>query len=335
MTRRPRALLAMSEKSRTLLFDAPSLARLEHLLEVRTDRAVTDYADLEDDALAEVEYIIGGWGAPFLDKAALDRMPRLRAFVHTAGTVKEFVAPEAWARPVIVTSAVEANAKPVAEFTLAAILLSGKRFIDVARHFGQTRKVVNPTWRWPDIGNYGKTVGIIGASRVGRRVVELLRPFDYRVLLSDPTIDAQTAAALGAELVDLDTLMRESDIVSVHAPRLPSTIGMVNAERLALMRPGSTLINTARGALVDHGALIDRLSEGSLTAILDVTEPEHLPEDSPLWTLPNAILTPHIAGSLGTELRRLVASALGEIQLLVEGQEPSNPVPAESLSTIA
>ena len=136
---------------------------------------------------------------------------------------------------------------------------------------------------------------------------------------------------MGVELVDLDALCARSDVVSLHAPALPSTRQMIGAERLARMRAGATLINTARGALVDHDALIRELTSGRLCAILDHTTPEILPDDSPLYELPNVLVTPHIAGSLGTELHRMGDSAVREVVRFVSGRPFHHPIGYDEL----
>jgi len=126
---------------------------------------------------------------------------------------------------------------------------------------------------FPEIGNYRYTIGIVGASRIGRRVIDLLRPFDLEVVVSDPYLGQSEARELGVGLADLDDLLRASHIVSLHAPSLPSTRHLIDRRRLGLMRDGATLINTARGALIDQAALTEELVAGRINAILDVTEP--------------------------------------------------------------
>ena len=185
------------------------------------------------------------------------------------------------------------------------------------------------------VGNHGRTVGVIGASRIGRRVIELLRPFDLEVYLFDPYVDAPTAAELGVRLVDLDTLLRTCDIVSVHAPANPQTHRLVGPEQLALMRDGATLINTARGELVDTDALIKHLEAGRLYAVLDVTEPEPLPTGSPLWELPNVFLTPHIAGSHGNELARMGDCIIDELERILDGRPFAHAIVASDLDRVA
>lgn len=263
--------------------------------------------------LADVECIITGWGSPVLDVRRLDRMPRLRAIAHSAGSVKPVVDDDVWARGIVVTTSAAANAVPVAEFAVAMIVLAAKRAFATASALAASDGApVDVEGSWPVIGMHGITVGVVGASRVGRAVVERLRDHDVRVLVSDPYLDAAEAASLGVTAVDLDTLAAASDIVTLHAPLLPSTRNLVDRHVLGLMRPGATLVNTARGGIVDQEALADRLDRGDLAAVLDVTEPEVLPAGARLRSTPNTFITPHIAGSLGNELRRLAGNAVRE-----------------------
>jgi phosphoglycerate dehydrogenase-like enzyme len=246
--------------------------------------------------------------------------------------VKEVVTDALWQRGVAVTTAAAANAVPVAEFTLSAILLANKGvFVARERLRGDERRVRRPR----PLGNAGKRVGLIGASRIGRRVVELLAPFDLEVAVTDPHLTPEEADRLGVVLVPLDELLRTSAVVSVHAPELPSTRHLVGAAELALMADGATLVNTARGSLVDTEALVAELATGRLSAILDVTDPEPLPADHPLLALPNAFVTPHVAGALGSELAALTDLALDEIDRFARGLPPLHPVHREDLDRIA
>jgi phosphoglycerate dehydrogenase-like enzyme len=332
---RPAALFALGAHHLPDLFPPRSMQRLQRL--VRIDETVVAErfdTDAIRTALAATEFLITGWGCPPITAAVLDAAPRLRAILHTAGSVKAHVTPECWERGLAVTSAAAANAVPVAEYTLAAILFAGKDVFGLrdryhtARHFtlGEVQT---------GVGNYGRTVGVIGASRIGRRVIELLRPFDLDVYLFDPYVDAVTAADLGVRLVDLDTLLRTCDIVTVHAPANPQTHRLVGAERLALMRDGATLINTARGGLVDTDALIKHLQAGRLYAVLDVTEPEPPPADSALWELPNVFLTPHIAGSHGNELARMGDCIIDELERILDGRPFAHAIVASDLDRVA
>lgn len=282
--------------------------------------------------LADAEILVTGWGSPRLDAGFLSLAPRLKLVAHAAGTVKSFIAPEIFAAGVTVCNAASANAIPVAEFTLAAILFANKQVLRYRDLYREKRDGA----RWedlsaPDIGNWNKTVGIVGCSRIGRRVIELLQPFDFSVIVHDPYVTATDAAMLGVEAVSLDALMRRSDVVSIHAPALETTRNMVDARMLKLMRDGATLINTSRGSLIDQEAMIAELASGRISAVLDVTVPDPLPANSPLYDMPNVLLTPHIAGALGGERERLGALVVAEIERFVRGIPLAHAIAADTL----
>ncbi|EJZ17077.1 hydroxyacid dehydrogenase [Rhizobium sp. Pop5] len=287
--------------------------------------------------LSEAEVLITGWGAPYVGPELPAAAPRLRLIVHAAGTVKGIIDEAIFETATIAVShSAEANAVPVAEFTLAAILFAGKRAFRFRDLYvaDRNRDRTYPMQR-EAIGNYGRTVGIVGASRIGRRVIELLKPFDYRLLLFDPMLDAAEAAGLGAEKVDLDELMQRADIVSLHAPSLPSTRHMIDARRLSLMKDGATLINTARGILIDEAALLLKLKTGRIDAVIDVTDPEIPEVGSAFYDLPNVFLTPHIAGAIGLERARLGEMAADEVERFVAGRPLLYQIHRENLENIA
>ncbi|GAA5039199.1 phosphoglycerate dehydrogenase-like enzyme [Thermocatellispora tengchongensis] len=277
----------------------------------------------------EAEIMITTWGSPPVDVAAA---PRVRAVFHGAGSIRGLISDACWDRGIVVVSAAAANAVPVAEFTLASIVYAGKRIPWYTRTYAAC-----PGRAWegrvhvPSASNHRRVVGLVGLSRVGARVLELLRPFDFEVLVADP----YAVPAPGFTLAGLDELLRRSDIVSLHAPLLPETRHMIDARRLALMPDGATLINTARGGLVDTDALVRELVTGRLHAILDVTDPEPLPPDSPLFGLPNVQLTPHISGSLGTETQRLGALVVAELKRYLTGRPLLHQVRREDLGRLA
>ncbi|MFE4579607.1 hydroxyacid dehydrogenase [Streptomyces chartreusis] len=332
MTERPHALFAMSAENVPLVFPPGVLARLRESLDIDPGLVAEDFTDPRiADSLARAEILVTGWGCPRLEPAVLDAAPKLRAVLHAAGSVKGLATPELWRRGIAVSSAALANAVPVAEYTLAVILLAGKDLF-AARDRLRTERVF-PGWGLvPGIGNHGRRVGVIGASRIGRRLIELLRPFDLVPALSDPYVDTAGAGALGVPLLPLDDLLRTSDVVTIHAPDTPETRHLIGARELALMPDGAVLVNTARGALLDHEALIAELRTGRISAILDVTDPEPLPADSPLYDLPNAVVTPHLAGSQGNEAARLGLAVTEEAERLVAGEEPAYPVDPMALA---
>ncbi|WP_433440985.1 hydroxyacid dehydrogenase [Nonomuraea sp. CA-141351] len=328
MSTRPKALFAMSEEHLALLFPAPLLRRLDTLADI--DVALV--AERFDDPrlpLADTEILLTGWGCPPLDEALLDATPRLRAVLHAAGSVKSLVTPACWERGLLISSAAAANAVPVAEYTVGTILLAGKGVFALNERYRRERAFTLAKIE-EGIGNNGRRVGVVGASRIGRKVLELLAPYDLDLCLYDPYTRVP-----GVPQASLEELLRRSDIVSLHAPATPETRHMIDRARLALMPDGAVLINTARGSLVDTDALVTELRSGRLSAILDVTEPEPLPSDSPLFDLPNAFLTPHIAGSHGNELARMGAVVVDELERLTAGLPLAHRVNHDDLDRVA
>ena len=207
------------------LFRAGDLDRLRSLGTVLNSEPIGSWAEALD-VLAMADVILGHWGCPALTSEVLDVAPRLRHVAYAAGTVKSVVSAAVFDRGIQVTSCADANAEPVAEFTLAAILMTNK---DV---FWRRDLLQDPDisqQRQPSaraVGNWNKTIGLIGASFVGRRVIELLRPFTHlTVTLYDPFVTAHEAEALGVKKLELDALCAGADIVSIHAPtcRAPDT----------------------------------------------------------------------------------------------------------------
>ncbi|GAA1968946.1 hydroxyacid dehydrogenase [Catenulispora subtropica] len=336
---RPVVVLAMRPALRPHLFDAAAEARLAALADQDAALVVQDFADPRAaGALARAEVLITGWDCPPLDAAALDRMPRLGAVLHSGGSVKHHVTDAVWDRGLAVSSAVADNAIPVAEYTLAMVIAAAKRLPAMERAFRAERD--GRDWQyWSEafgpVGNHRRVIGVVGLSRVGRRVVELLRVLDATVLVHDPYVPEALVRELGAVPAELDDLVAASDVVTLHAPSTAETRHQMDRRRLGLMRDGATLINTARGALVDTGALADELRAGRLYAVVDVTDPDPLPAGSELFELPNLTLTPHVAGSIGGELRRLGAFVLDELQRLAEGRDLLGRVLPETLPSIA
>jgi len=335
---RPKALLAMGPGIADRLFAERHRTRLAALTDTDPYLVADDLADPTPEvaeALAEAEVLFTCWGATPLTAEVLAAAPRLRAVVHAAGSVKHHITDACWERGIAVTSAAGANALPVAEFTIAAILFANKRVLHSADRYRALRTEHDWLAELDGSGNYRRTIGIIGASRIGRRVIELLRPFDLDVLLYDPYVDEAEADRLGVRLSSLDELCANSSVVSVHAPQLPETRHLIGAAQLSAMAAGTTLINTSRGSLVDEDALLPELVSGRLHAVLDVTDPELPPAGSPLYELPNVLLTPHVAGSLGGELHRMADQALDELERYVQRQPFADPVRAGALTRSA
>jgi phosphoglycerate dehydrogenase-like enzyme len=333
----PRLSLAMNPERTQHLLTPKALERLSQSVDILDVRRICDFHDpAVKDQLEQTDILLTGWGCPEIGVRELALMPHLRLISHAAGTVKYFLSQTVFERGITVCSAAEANAQPVAEFTLAMILLAGKRTFDFRRMYEKDRERENVEHlKSQAIGNLGLTVGIVGASRIGRRVINLLQPFDLDRTLFDPFLSAAEAEKLGVRSVPLDELMAVSDVISLHAPSLPQTRHMISADALARMKDGATLINTARGALVDEAALLVELKTGRIEAVIDVTDPEVPPQDSPFYSLPNVFLTPHIAGAVGLERARLGDMAIAEIERFCRAAPLQQQVRPEHLELIA
>jgi phosphoglycerate dehydrogenase-like enzyme len=272
------------------------------------------------------------WGVARLDADVIAAAPRLQIMAHMGSSVTRLVSEALWQRGVRVTTAAPVLARDVAVTTLGLMIVGLKRIWPLGQH------VREGGWResayWPSRELYGKAVGIVGASHVGRHVIELLRPFGARVLLYDPYVSPDEATRLGVSKVDLDDLLRQADVVSLHAPAKPETHHLLDARRLALMKDDALLINTARGTLVDEAALIAELRRGRFFVFLDVTDPEPPAADSPLRHLDNVVVTPHLAGCI-EDCGRMGEMAVEELRRHFAGEPPLYAVTASMLARIA
>lgn len=326
----PRIVADVSASLFAEFFSPDDVRRLEQAAAGEFRRA--DGLDGVD--LSAVRVLITGWDSGRLDAALLDRMPELELVAHTGATVKFLVSDELFARGVTVTQAGAGMARSVAEVSLAFTM-------NLLHRVPEMNEAVR-RGGWYDaeaIGTQhdilGASIAVIGASRTGRAYLDLVRALGAKPLLTDPTIDAQTAAELGAELVPLDEAMSRARIVAVHAPTLPETRHLIGAAELALMADGAGLVNTARSWIVDQEALVDELRRGRIRAALDVFDEEPLTADSPFRTLPGVLVTPHrAAGTTEGRLRqgRIVTE---EIEAHVSGRVLVHTVSPAQLSFMA
>ena len=267
--------------------------------------------------LREVEVIFGGWGMPRVDDAFVERAPRLKALFYAGGGLVK--PPEAVRRGIAITTTHQANSQAVAEFCLGQILFSLKHGWRMMRQCRELRGIVD---RNTVPGCYRTTVGLIGLGMIGRKLLKLLAPFELEVLIHDPTLGAEQAAELGGDQTSLMDLFQRSDVVSLHATLNCQTQGMITAAHLQSIKQGGTFINTARGGLVRHEEMLQVAKERhDVEFLLDVTDPIEPPRaDSPLYELPNVVLTPHLAGAAGGELRRHGDWMVQELDRFVKGQ---------------
>ena len=222
-------------------------------------------------------------------------------------------------RGIALTNTPGVNANSVAEHTLALILAVTRRIPEMDRtvRAGQ----------WPRallVQLEGKTLGVIGLGAIGRRVASLAAPFGMRVLATTWGPDDGRSASVGAQYATMETLLRESDIVSLHLRLTTDSANALSRERLALMKPSAYLINTARGALVDRDALTEALRTGRLAgAGLDVFHEEPIPVGDPLLALPNVVLTPHNAGTTQEVIDLGLRRAVENVEQFLRGDGPT------------
>jgi phosphoglycerate dehydrogenase-like enzyme len=206
----------------------------------------------------------------------------------------------------------------VAEWALGAMIAGLRKFEVYDRQMKAGEK-------WPDYRAAGQlngaTVGLVGVGRVGRIVAEFLQPFDVELLAYDPYMGEDEAEELEVELTDLDTVLTESDVVSLHARVTAETRGMIGARELALIRDGALFVNCARAALVDGQAFREELAKKRFRAYLDVFEPEPPPADDVLRRLDNVVMTPHVAGTTPLMFLRCGAAAVEALREYFSARE--------------
>ena len=329
----PTALLVRKE-NRELVFSPSMLAKLEELSGGPVHWVDPEDMDAGADTLASARVLFSTWGMPKMDSSFLARVPHLEAFFYAAGSVKSFVTPQVFDRGIVVSAAMASNAIPVAEFSFAAIIMSLKQVWRSTRQLPETRKWIQPLDTIA--GAYQSTVGLVSLGLIGQKVAQLLRSLDVRVLTYDPFVPSSVAEELDLELCSMEKVFEESDVVSLHTPLLPETEDLINRSLLQRMKPAATLINTSRGGIIRENDLYKVLTERpDLTAVLDVTHPEPPLPDSPLWSLPNVFLTPHIAGSLNRECWRMGHSMLEEFHRYRLGQSLVYSLTPEKLRRMA
>jgi phosphoglycerate dehydrogenase-like enzyme len=288
------------------------------------------------DQAAQADYLFSTWGMLPLSKEEIQAyFPNLKGIFYGAGTVQYFARPflELGVR---IFSAWAANAVPVAEFTLSQILLANKGFFQSARLFSSQGHTKAREFFSHFGGNYGAKVGILGAGMIGKLVIQKLKDYSVEVTVFDPFLPDETAQALGVAKAPLEEVFRTSQVISNHLANNPQTAGMIDRKCLSLMQDYATFINTGRGAQVVEKDLAAALEQNpTLTAVLDVTDPEPPLPDSPLYRLPNVFLTPHTAGSAGFEVQRMGAYMLQEFLAVRDGGCPQYEVTLPMLETMA
>ncbi len=317
-------------KLRDRIFTKEDMARLDQLGKVTwTDSPDPISLEAACELLHDCEVGVGSWKTPYPNAELLAACPKLKLWEHVAGTVKHMFGPHLHGRGLTIASCKTANADSVAEMTLGEIILGLRRVFEnaAANRVGPTGKPANLKILWES------TIGVVGASEIGKRVIRLLQPFGCSILLYDPYVSEAQATAMGVQLVtNLIDLCANSDVVTLHTPAIPETEHLMGVPEFRAMRDDVVFINTARGACVDEAALVTELEHGRLFAFLDVTWPEPPAADSPLRRLPNVVYTSHIAGP---ESANLGHQAVNDIAAYLQGGSPMAIVTEDMLDHTA
>jgi phosphoglycerate dehydrogenase-like enzyme len=295
----PVVAVLLTDKTRQMMLDDAAVAELNDLADIRWPADASTISSEQAELLLEgASAVLTGWGTPAFEPTLRARHANLSLIAHSAGSIRKLVPERLFDEGIRVTHAASMIAASVAEFVVAQALLAMRgihRLHDGLRDGGTWLDVRDAV---PQRLLGSRTVGIVGGGYVGRSVARLLVPFGCRVLVADPYMDEDTASRLGILRVDLDTLLAQSDVVSLHVPYLAETHGMIGKRELGLLHSGALFINTARAALVDEVALLKEIESGRIDAALDVFEAEPLPAQSPFRdpALHHVIISPHAAG---------------------------------------
>jgi phosphoglycerate dehydrogenase-like enzyme len=279
--------------------------------------------------VGDVDGLIVCHGSPRISTEILNAAPRLRIIGELEGDrfAARIDVDAAQTRGVRVVDTTNGSSYGVAEWALGMMLNAVRNSAELYRELiaggWPTRRGNRPTE--PDAFERfeltGKRVGLIGLGIIGRRLVQLLGPFQCQIQAHDPYVPKEVADVLGVRLTNLDAIMAESDVIVCIAQITPATRRMVGARELALIRPGSALVNVSRGPIFDPDATIERLARGDITGAFDVWDPEPIPAESRIRQLPNVFLTPHVASQTKDGRGRFFTLMVDELDRFFHGHE--------------
>ncbi len=316
-------ILVMHQKGyeRDTFFPVEIKKQLEQIGEVTWNASKQPFTE---EALLEViedkDVCLGGWQVPLFTSRIFDRARNLKYIGQVGGSIRHYLTPEVFDRNIVVSNAAEAISRYVAEGALL-MMLSLLKDLTGYNHLMKVDKA------WPSDALYndslfGKKVGLIGLGKVGRHLVSLLKPFLVDIGLFDPYISEDACRELGVVKTELDTLLKTSDIISIHAPKNDETDDMLTLEKLRLIKDGAVLINTARASIINELGLITELKRGRFKAGLDVFWQEPLPADHELRRLPNVILAPHRIGGALQQRPEMTQMVIDDLKRFLKGETP-------------
>jgi phosphoglycerate dehydrogenase-like enzyme len=337
---RPRVLICCNSTVREQYVTGEGVARLDALAswDWLASEGVSHRTDLwggpsDDPADAErlrahigqFDALVVCHGSPLIDGSVLDAAPNLRIVGELEGDrfANRIDVPACIERGVRVTDTTHGSSLPVAEWALGLTLVSLRNAAQQYRRLiaGEVVRQSHddPGFRVGELTN--KTVGLIGLGHIGRRLIQLLAPFNCRILVHDPYVAKEVALAMGVQLTSLDHVMGDAEVVVCCAPITPRTYRLIGVRELDLLRSDAVFVNVSRGAIVDPEALIARARLGDIRVGLDVFDPEPIPADSPIRDLPNVFLSPHIAGVTSACRPRFFSFMVDELERFFAGHE--------------
>lgn len=314
----PKGIYLLASRPFELIYPPVIRQQIEKRVEIVAPPQTAESIAACPDKLTNVELIFSGWGCPVFTAELLEYAPNLRAVFYGAGSIRYLTTEAFWERNILITSAYQANDIPVGEFAFAQIILALKRYWQHVNRFKETG-----IWfdHLPVAGGFGSTIGLVSLGMIGSMVAKRLKSLAVKVIAYDPYVSPQKAAELGVTLRSLQDVFSQAHVVSLHTPWLPETEGLITGDLVASMKEGATLINTARGAIIKEDELASVLRQRpDLCALLDVTWPEPPEIESSLMKLPNAIISPHIAGSMDGECQRNGQYVVEELKRYLSGK---------------
>jgi len=320
--------------------NAGIMQKLNDELEFPDEVVALDNIEQFKDYTNECKYIFSTWGMLDLSPEDIKKyFGKCEVVFYGAGSVQYF-ARNYLNSGIKVASAWVANGVPVAEYAVSQILLSCKGYFKIMgkvkkpEDWWGSNKILGENYK----GNYNTKIGILGAGTVGKRVISYIQKLGIRaeILVHDPYFSDEAANNMNVKKASLEEIFANCDVISNHVANLPSTVGMVNRKHFALMKDYTTFINTGRGAQIVEADMIDALKNNkTLTALLDVTDPEPPEINSELYSMENVILTPHIAGVIGNEIYRMSEFMYEEYKLYSSEKRLNYEVTLEMLEYMA
>jgi len=313
----PKIVYPDAEESLSSLFTGVRLTKLEELGEFQIYYGSRPDDETFIDRLGDASAVISGWG---LSNAVLAALPNLEIISFTGLGASTFIDLAETTRRNITVTHVLSSAETIAEHTMGLML-------DTARHISRLdRDIRRGQWNM-ELANMdlrGKTLGLIGFGRIAQAVVPLAQAFGMNVVCWTRNPSRERAERFGIEFIDLDHLLTNSDVVSLHLLSTPDTEGLLDADRLQLIKPGALLINTARSQILDEGALVEFLKSGHIRAAgVDVFDEEPIPPNHPFTELDNVVMTPHVAYNSPEALAAMYDTAIDNLVAYYSGN-PQN-----------